>query len=93
MRAFIGSVDRFGLRRLIPEDAIPRDSLQQYVQGWYGRSTTAVWALLDDEDAEAIRADLSTGLHRDACAMLLNWAVELLPLASAAPDLAPPIAS
>jgi hypothetical protein len=48
---------------------------------------TAVWVLLDDEDAEVIRADLTAGHHRDSCNLLLNRAVELLSLLSALPDL------
>jgi hypothetical protein len=49
---------------------------------------TPVWALLDDEDAEAIRVDLIAGHHRDACNLLLNRAVELLSLLSILPNLA-----
>jgi hypothetical protein len=48
---------------------------------------TAVWVLLDDEDAEAIRADLTAGHHRDACNLLLNRAVELRSLLFVLPDL------
>ena len=47
---------------------------------------TAVWALLDDEDTEAIRVDLTAGHYRDACNLLLNRAVELLSLLSVLPD-------
>ena len=43
------------------------------------RSTTAVWVLVNDEDAEAIRADLSAGNPGHACDLLLNRAIELLP--------------
>ena len=52
------------------------------------RSTTAVWVLVNDEDAEAIRANLSAGYPGHACDLLLNRAIELLPLASVTPDLA-----
>jgi hypothetical protein len=48
---------------------------------------TAVWALLADEDAEAIRAALGAGRAGEACHLLLNRAVELLPLRCGAPDL------
>ena len=41
-----------------------------------------------DEDAEAIRAELSAGRPGEACNLLLNRAVELLPLSSGVPELA-----
>ncbi len=52
------------------------------------RLTTAVWVLVHDDDAEAIRGDLSAGRPGHACDLLLNRAVELLPLVSLTPDLA-----
>jgi hypothetical protein len=55
---------------------------------WSPRATTAVWALVADEDAEAIKVDLTAGHHRDACNLLLNRAVELRSLLSVLPDLA-----
>jgi hypothetical protein len=85
---YVGSVDQAGLQWFLPEDVIPRDLLRHYVRGWFTRSMTAVWALLDEEDAEAIRADLTAGHHQDACNLLLNRAVELLSLLSVLPDLA-----
>jgi len=87
MKAYVGSVDQEGLRWFLPEDVVPNDLLPHDVRRWLTESTTAVWALLDDEDAAAIRADLTTGHHRDACNVLLNRAVELLSLLSALPDL------
>jgi hypothetical protein len=78
MRAYAGPVDQRGLRWFPPEEVIPRDLLRHAVSAGWTYSTTAVWALLADEDAEAIRADLSAGRHRDACNLLLNRAVELL---------------
>jgi len=88
MKAYVGTVDQMGLRWFLAEDVIPRDLLRHDLREWASRSTTAVWALLDDEAAEAIRADLRAGQHRDACNLLLNRAVELLPLTSGSPDLA-----
>ena len=87
MRAYAGTVDQGGLRCFLPEEVIPRELLRHDVRaGWTG-ATTAVWALVADEDAEAIRANLSAGRHRDACNLLLNCAVELLPLTSGLPNL------
>ena len=59
MKAYVGTVDQLGLRWFFPEDVIPRDLLLHLMCGWLTRSTTAVWVLVNDEDAEAIRADLS----------------------------------
>jgi len=42
--------------------------------------------LLDDRDAEVIRAKLVAGHFDDACGQLLNRAVELLTLGSVMPD-------
>ena len=88
MKAYVGAVDHQGLRWFVPEDVIPRDLLPHLVRGWLTRSITAVWVLVNDEDAEAIRADLSTGNSGPACGLLLNRAVELLPLVSVTPELA-----
>jgi hypothetical protein len=71
----------------LPEEVIPRDLLRHSVVAGMSRSTTAVWALVADEDAEAIRAHLIAGRHGDACNLLLNRAVELLSLLSVLPDL------
>ena len=88
MKAYVGTVDQLGLRWFFPEEVIPRDLLPHFARGWLTRSTTAVWVLVNDEDAEAIRADLSAGDPGHACDLLLNRAIELLPLASVTPDLA-----
>src|SRR3954466_13605939 len=80
MRAYAGTVDQVGLRWFLPEDVIPMELLRHFVVAGLSRSTTAVWALVADEDAEAIREDLSAGRHGDACNLLLNRAVELLSL-------------
>ena len=88
MKAYVGVVDQLGLRWFFPEDVIPRDLLSHLVRSWLTRSTTAIWILVKDEDAEAVRADLSAGNSGTACNLLLNRAIELLPLASVTPDLA-----
>ena len=87
MRAYAAAVDQMGLRWFLPEEVIPRELLRHSVGSGLSRSTTAVWALVADEDAEAIRADLNAGRHHDACNVLLNRAVELLSLPSVLPDL------
>jgi hypothetical protein len=56
------------LRWFLPEEVIPRDLLRHAVRAGWTQSATAVWALLADEDAEAIRAALSltTALLRNS---------------------------
>ena len=68
MRAYAGTVDQRGLRWFLPEEVIPMELLQHAVRAGWTRSATAVWALLADEDAEAIRAALSltTALLRNS---------------------------
>ena len=88
MKAYVGVVDQLGLRWFFPEDVIPRDLLSHLVRSWLTRSTTAIWILVKDEDAEAVRADLSAGNSGTACNLLLNRAIELLLLTSVTPDLA-----
>ena len=87
MKAFVGEVDHSGLHRLVPEDSVPGDVLGRYARTRPPRPTTLVWALLDDLDANAIRAEVAAGRHDDACGLLLNRAVELLALGSASPRL------
>ena len=90
MRAYVGQIDRSGLRRFLPEDAVPADLLRQLVREWSSRATTVVWAVVADDDAEALRRELRAGDPADACILLLDRAVEILPLASSAPELAQP---
>jgi hypothetical protein len=87
MKAYVGSVDQQGLRWFFRDDVIPRDLWPQLVRSGFGRSTAAVWFLVHDEDAEAIRADLSAGNSGEACDLLVNRAVELLPLVCVTPEL------
>jgi hypothetical protein len=89
MKAFVGEVDHSGLRRFVPEDAIPRDELGRLARGPMSRPTTVVWALLDDQDAAAVRTEVTAGRHHRACGLLLNAAVELLPITAAIPGTAP----
>ena len=50
--------------------------------GWSSPRTTVVWAVVASTDAEAVHRDLEAGFTPAACDLLLNRAVELLPLAS-----------
>ena len=88
MRAYVGCIDSYGLRRFLLEDAIPKDLLRQLLGEWSSRTTAVVWAVVPEDDAEAIRQELVSDCRRAACDLLLNRAVELLPLACTSPDLA-----
>ena len=82
MRAFVGTADRSGLFHIVAEDVVPPDVLGLYAAERFPRPTSTVWALLHDQDAEMIRAEVGAGRYQDACALLLNRAVELVALAS-----------
>ncbi len=84
MRAFLCEVDHAGLRRLLPEDDVPADVWPHDERARLAGPTTRVWALLANDDAEDLRADLDAGRHAEACGLLLNRAVELLSLGAAA---------
>jgi hypothetical protein len=86
MKAFVADVDHGGLRRFIPEDAIPPDVLGRLAREPSPRPITIVWTLLDDRDAEAVRTEVIAGRDRAACGLLLNAAVELIPIAAAIPE-------
>src|SRR5262249_56142555 len=88
MRAFVCEVDHHGLRRLLPEDLLPPEELLRLARGPAPRQTAVVWALLHDPDSEALRAEVDSGRHHDACGLLLNRAVELLPVGAAVPETA-----
>jgi hypothetical protein len=81
MRAYLGQIDRSGLRRFLPEDVIPPEWVGQLARAWSSSSTAAVWAVLADEDAEALRRELRAGAHGEACSLLLDRAIEVLTLA------------
>jgi hypothetical protein len=48
------------------------------------RPSTLIWTRLDDQDAEAVRAEIDAGRHRAAGGLRLDRAVELISLAAAA---------
>ena len=86
MRAFICEVDETGLRRLLSEDVLAGDVVRCYTRHRFARPTTVAWTLLDDGDAESIRSEVAAGHHSAACGLLLNRAIELLPIAAAMPE-------
>jgi hypothetical protein len=86
MKAIVAEVDHGGLRRLLPAEMDPEDVLDRYAKAGSARPTALVWALLpNQEDVDAVRADIAAGRHGDACGLLLNRAVELVALGSVVP--------
>lgn len=84
MKAFVCELDQHGLRRLTPEHLLSAEELGRLVRRAAPRPTAVVWALLEEPDAEDLRAEFGAGHHRDACGTLLNRAVELLPIGAVA---------
>jgi hypothetical protein len=77
MRAYVAQVAQSELRRFLPEDLIPEDLLRQLVQEWTSPATIVLGAVLDEEDAEAVREELAAGRHGEACGVLIDRAVEV----------------
>ena len=90
MRAYVGCIDRYGLRRFLLEDAVPRNVLRQLIMEWSSRTTTVVWAILADDSAEAIRRELVRQSCWNAANLLMNENAELLPVFSVLSDLGEP---
>jgi hypothetical protein len=80
MRAYVAQVAESELRQFVAEDALPEDVRSQLIREWSLPTMTAVWAVLGDEDAEAVREELQAGCRRDACGVLLDRAVEVRPI-------------
>ena len=88
MRAFVCEIDDRGLHQFLPEHLLPADELARLAHLPSQPSSTIVWALLEEPDAEALRTEIGAGRSRDAYDLLLNRAVEILPIAVAVPDAA-----
>lgn len=73
MRAFFCELDPSGLRRFIPEEFAHEPAPLAPDRG----PVVSLRALLDDDDAEALRADVHAGRGSEACGLLLNRALEL----------------
>ena len=80
MKAYVAQLADSELRQFVPEDALPKDVLSDLIREWSLPERTAVWAVLDDEGADAVREELAAGRQRDACGMLLDRAVEVRPI-------------
>jgi hypothetical protein len=84
MRTYIGLIGHSGLQRFIAEDAMPWGLLQQLAREWTSPTATVVEALIDEDDAEAIRRELAADHNDVACNLLLNRAFELITLGTRA---------
>lgn len=84
--AFVAQLDYAGLCSLTPEHLMPLDELGRPEGSRWRREASLAWALLTDEDADAIRSEIDAGRHRQACSLLLNLAVELLSIEAAVAD-------
>jgi hypothetical protein len=88
MRAFVCEIDDRGVNQFLPEHFLPADELARLAHLSPQPSSSIVWALLEEPDAEAMRTEVGAGRGRDAYDLLLNCAVEILPIALAVPDAA-----
>jgi hypothetical protein len=60
MRAYVAPLNADSeLRELVPEDALPNGVLNDLLGEWSLPAMTTVWAVLGDEDAEAVRVELA----------------------------------
>jgi hypothetical protein len=84
MRAYVAQVAESELRQFVSEDALPEDLLSDLIREWSLPAMTTVWAVLDDDAAEAVREELAAGRRRDACGVLFDRAIEVRPMV---PDL------
>src|SRR5262249_28472828 len=63
-----------------PEDLIPVDLLRRLTREWSSPTTIVLEAVLDGEDAEAVREQLAAGRHHEACGLLLDRGIEVHPI-------------
>jgi hypothetical protein len=84
MRAFVGEIDDRGFHGFLPEYLLPAEELARLARVPCRQSSAVVWALLEESDADVVRTEIGAGRHHDAFELLMNRAVELLPLAAAA---------
>ena len=58
MRAYVAQLNADSeLREFVPEDALPNEVLSDLLREWSLPAMTTVWAVLGDEDAEAVREE------------------------------------
>ena len=58
MRAYVAPLNAdSGLREFVPEDALPNEVMTDLLREWSLPAMTTVWAVLGDEEAEAVREE------------------------------------
>jgi hypothetical protein len=58
MRAYVAQINANSERReFVPEDALPNEVLSDLLREWSLPAMTTVWAVLGDEDTEAVREE------------------------------------
>ena len=80
MKAYVGLVDDSGLHWLLRDGTVPWEPRRACAPD--RPAAALVWAVLDDEAAETIHAELVGSRHREAWTWLLNLAIDLLPVES-----------
>jgi hypothetical protein len=80
MKAYVAQVSQSELRQFVPEDALPNDVLADLLREWLLPETVTVWAVLRDEDAEAVRQELGAGRQREAHGLFLDRAIDVRPI-------------
>jgi hypothetical protein len=88
MRAFVCEIDDRGVNQFLPEHFLAAEELARLAHLSPQPTSAIVWALLEEPDAEAMRTEIGAGRGRDAYDLLLNRAIEILPIALAVPDVA-----
>lgn len=74
MRAYVGIVDDTGLRAFLPDE----DSLRSLMT--VGYRSACIWAAVEDKGVREIEAELRGGHRSGALSLLLNQAIELVPI-------------
>lgn len=74
MKAYVGIVDETGLRALLPDESSIRPLMMA------GPRSACIWAAVEDDGVREIEAELRSGHRSGALSLLLNQAVELVPI-------------
>jgi|ThiBio_1000_plan_1041568.scaffolds.fasta_scaffold02433_7 hypothetical protein len=73
MKAYLGIVDETGLRALLPDESSNRPLMLE-------ARSACIWAAVEDEGVREIEAELRSGHRSGALSLLLNQAIELVPI-------------
>src|SRR5947209_19031262 len=79
-KAYIGIADSEGLESFIPEGEVPVEWLTRVAHGSRVEEAVCYYAVLSDEAAQTIRAELDASRRLDALHLLDGLALELRPI-------------